>query len=549
MLRPYQETGKRQIYQGWRDGCRNMLAVYPTGAGKTVLYSNIAAEYPGASCISAHRNELVQQTSLALAKEGVRHGIIAPKPVVRAIVAQHIDELGRNYHDPNARCRVAGVDTLVGLKGQDAWAQQVGLYVTDEAHHVLKLNKWGRAFGMFPNAYGLGVTATPIRGDGKGLSRGTDGLFDGMVIGPTMRELILGIDGIRYLTPYRIFAPPNDLDLSDVKVTDSGDYSPIPLAAAVHRSKRLIGDVVESYLKFARGKLGCTFAVDIDSAKKIAEAYRKAGIPAEVITGHTPTELRISILKRFRRREILQLVNVDIFGEGFDLPSLEVVSFARPTMSYGLFAQQFGRVLRLLDGKEFGIVIDHVGNVAEHGLPDAPRAWSMNRRERRSRDTAMDALPVTTCLNPTGGPGGSACNRVYERIYPACPFCGFKPLPGGRTLPQQVDGDLIELSPEVLARMRGEIDESDAMPIISPYLPIGAQKKQQADYHARMAEQYALRDVMMRWGGGAAGAHIGHEQMRQREFFLRFGVDVWTALMLRRADAEELRHRIERTMQ
>ena len=178
---------------------------------------------------------------------------------------------------------------------------------------------------MFPNARGLGVTATPLRADGKGLGRHADGLMDAMVVGPSMRDLVLR----GYLTDYRIFAPPNDIDLSAVPTSAGGDFSPVPLRAAVHQSTKIVGDVVQHYLRIARGKLGVTFAVDIEAAEEIAIAYRTAGVTAEVVTSKTPEIVRAQVLRRFRNREVLQLVNVDLFGEGFDLGKTDVGEFTR----------------------------------------------------------------------------------------------------------------------------------------------------------------------------------------------------------------------------
>ena len=165
--------------------------------------------------------------------------------------------------------------------------------------------------------------------------------------------------------------------------------------------------MVDHYLRIAKGKLGVTFAVDVEAAGDIATAFKKAGVPAEIVTAKTPDTLRASILRRFRNRELLQLVNVDLFGEGFDLPAIEVVSMARPTQSFSLFAQQFGRALRPMDGKEHAIIIDHVGNVHRHGLPDAPRDWSLDRRERRSSKNVDIVIPTRTCPE---------CAGAYERI-------------------------------------------------------------------------------------------------------------------------------------
>ena len=522
-LRPYQSALKAGVQQAWASGARNVLAVSPTGSGKTVLFSDLLAEYPGASAAVAHRQELVSQISLALGRNGLRHGILAPQATVRNIVGIHMQELGRSYYDPSARCRVAGVDTLVRLNPADPWLGQVGLWIQDEAHHVLRANKWGRAVEMFPRAYGLGVTATPTRADGRGLGLHADGVFSSMVVGPSMRELIEA----GYLTDYRIFAPPSDLDLSTVPTSAGGDYSPDPLRAAVRRS-HITGDVVQHYLRIAPGRLGVTFAVDVESATEICAAFRAAGVPAEVVTSKTPDHLRAAVLRRFKARQVLQLVNVDLFGEGFDLPAIEVVSFARPTQSYALYCQQFGRALRLLEGKEWALIIDHVGNVLRHGLPDRPRVWSLDRRERRGSGKS-DAIPTRACPQ---------CTRVYERTYHACPYCGHAPEPAGRSSPEQVDGDLCELSPEVLARLRGEVAQVDG----APRFPQGAAPEVagaiKRRHHERQQAQRELREAMALWGGVAH--RRGSERQAQREFFLRFGVDVLGAQALGAREAEAL---------
>ena len=450
-LYPDQQALEQKIHAAWAKGHRNVLAVLPTGGGKTVIFSKILADEQVPSIAIAHRQELVAQISLALARNGVRHRIIGPESVAQICRRQHISELQKNYIEPGAAVAVAGVDTLVRLDGKAGWMKQIKLVVQDEAHHVLKVNKWGVAAGMFPNAKMLGVTATPVRADGKGLGRHVDGLFHILVEGPTMRELI---DRGR-LTEYRIFAPVTvDLNLGDVPISAGGDFSPQKLAVAVHKS-HIVGDVVKSYERFANGKLGVTFAVDVQSATEIAKAYRDAGIPAEVVTAETDPAYRAAILRKFRNRQLLQLVNVDLFGEGFDLPAIEVVSMARPTQSFSLYCQQFGRALRLLEGKTHAIVIDHVGNVIRHGLPDAPRVWTLDGRDRRASSKKSDVVPVRTCVK---------CVSAYEAYLIKCPYCGNVPEPAARSTPEAVDGDLAELDFETLARMRGEVLRGPTFP-------------------------------------------------------------------------------------
>lgn len=524
-LRPFQQSAKEQVLASWQTGAQNVLLVIPTGGGKTVVFSDIVSEYQGASVAIAHRQEIVSQISLAFARNGVRHRVIGPASLAKTCTMLHLAETKRNYVDPSNRVAVAGVDTLIRMDASLPWFRQVGLVVQDEAHHLCRKNKWGAAQSMFPNAKGLGVTATPCRADGNGLGRHADGVMDHMIVGPSMRELIN--DG--WLTEYRIFAPPSDIDLRNVPLSASGDFSPPKLAQAVHKS-HIVGDVVQHYLRIAPGKLGVTFAVDVEAAGEIARAFRDAGVLAEVVSAKTPDALRASILRKFRNREILQLVNVDLFGEGFDLPAIEVVSMARPTQSYALFAQQFGRALRPMEGKDHAIIIDHVGNVHRHGLPDAPRRWTLDRRDRRGGSSDAASIPTRTCPE---------CTAAYERIRSSCPFCGYMPEPAGRSSPAEVDGDLYELSPEALAKLRGQIDAPAAYhpdPIIAATL-----KKR---HRERTEAQMALREVMAQWGGHwtARGDTI---PMAQRRFYLTYNIDVATAQTLGRKEAEELTRRIK----
>jgi len=410
------------------------------------------------------------------------------------------------------------------------------MWVQDECHHVLAENLWGKACKLFPNAFGLGVTATPLRADGKGLGSHADGLFDAMVVGPSMRELIER----GYLSEYRVFAPPSDIDLSKVTTTDSGDFSPPKLREARRRS-HITGDVVKHYLRIAPGKLGVTFEVDIDSATETAAAYRAAGVTAEVVSSKTPEALRRQILRRFRAREVLQLVNVDLFGEGFDLPAIEVVSMARPTMSYGLFCQQFGRALRPLDGKTHAIIIDHVSNVIRHRLPDAPREWSLDRRERRARSAADDAIPLRTCLN-------EECVQVYERVLPACPFCGFAPVPADRSAPEFVDGDLLELDPAVLAALRGEAQRLRDEPTYPSSAGIDTRHAIFKRHSERRVSQSELERTIALWAGWQE--HLGRGlNETYRRFYHRFGVDIATAQTLGTREAYALLERVAAELQ
>ena len=556
-LRPFQAALESEIYQAWNNGAVNVMPVAATGSGKTVLLSKILYDEPGASIAIAHRQELVSQISIALARNGVRHRIAGAKKgsnLIRVISALQVAELGYSFFDPNAKTGVGGVDTVIRLDGSDPWFKQVRLVVQDEAHHVLKGNKWGAAAAMFPNARGLYPTATPLRADGKGLGRHADGLVDAMVLAPSMRDII----DMGYLTDYRIFAPPSDLDLSQVATSQAtGDFNADQLRKAVHKS-HITGDVVAHYLKLAPGKLGVTFAVDVEAATEIAGAFRAAGVPAEVVSAKTPDALRAAILRRFKAREVLQLVNVDLFGEGFDLPAIEVVSFARPTESFALYSQQFGRALRLMLSKESAAVhahltdagrkaaiaasekpvayiIDHVNNVMRHGLPDARREWSLDRRERRSSKKS-DAIPLRVCVN-------DLCLQPYERVHKSCPYCGHYPPPPSRSAPEFVDGDLTELDADTLAALRGEIARVDGDAVIpygAPAEVVGAVRRR---HWERREAQQALRNVIAWWAGLESAQGRG-ESESYRRFFHCFGLDVASAQTLGAREAGELAERV-----
>lgn len=557
-LRPYQHDAKCAVYASWAAGVRNTLAVLPTGGGKTVIFSDVLKEHQGVSCAIAHRQELVSQMSMSLARAGVRHRVIGSSDLVRFINHQHQAELGRSYYDSAAPCAVASVDSLVSKSRQPQlarWCAQVTLWVQDEAHHVLQGNKWGRAAEMFPNARGLGVTATPVRADGKGLGSWADGLFEDMWVGPSMRALV--DEG--YLTDYKVFAPPSDLNLDGVTVTGSGDFSPNQLRQRVQKS-HIVGDVVEHYQRLAPGKSGVTFTDSVETAGRITAEFRAAGVPAEVVTAKTPARVRAEIIARFRRRELLQLVNVDLFGEGFDLPAIEVVSMARPTQSYGLFAQQFGRALRLMidkglasgwdsftpeqrrgriasSGKPNAIIIDHVGNCLRHGLPDQPKAWTLDRREKASKGkTDPDNLPLKNCLQPL-------CLGVYEAYRTKCPYCGHAPAPSSRSAPEFVEGDLVELDPQTMGAMLGAVAKVDGAPRLPNNADLGAAAGIRKQHALRQVAQAGLRDSMSWWAGVQDA--LGRSQRESHKIFYQcFGVDVLSAQALGRPDAEGLQRKV-----
>ncbi len=541
ILRPDQFQLKQDVYDGWNAGHRNMLAVLPTGGGKSVIVSDIVLDRHNVGSVQAviaHRNELVGQMSLHVARRGIKHRVIASKPTIAAVTAEHRAEFnGRSFINPDANCSVASVDTLIARADDlKSWALQVDDWTIDEAHHVLKLNKWGRAVAMFPNAKGLGVTASPMRADGMGLGSHHDGVFDHMVQGPNMRALI----NAGALCDYEIAIPESDFAIDESDVAASGDWSTAKMREASKKS-HIVGDVVKEYVARAYGKRFICFATDVETAGEIAQRFNDVGIMVAAVSAKTPTELRNEYIRRFRAGQLWGLINVDLFGEGFDVPAVEVVIMARPTASLAVYLQQFGRALRTLNGKLYGLVIDHVSNWKRHGFPDKPHYWSLDRRDKRGkRDPDPEEIELTACRN---------CSRPYERCFSACPYCSWTPPlpePGVRTI-QQVDGDLRLLDRAMIEAMQQAMAlESPASmaqrvgDVAGAVAGRGALNRQVERHQA----QQRLSDAIAQWAG--CQRYKGRDDGQSyRRFYLSTGVDVLTALTLDRQAMESMAAKVE----
>ena len=537
-LRPHQILLDQDIDAAKAAGNQVTLAVSPTGSGKTVLFSHRVDKFKVPSALVVHRKELLSQISFTLTRFGVEHRIVAPPSTIKEINRAQLLKLGKSCYNPNAKASVVSIDALVANRERfSKWGHSIAGWIGDEGHHFLKDNKWGKGVSLFTNAWGELYTAHSGRGDGKGLGRHASGLADTLVMGPLMRDLI----NAGYLVDYRIYCPPSDFNRKSLEghVGANGEFNAKDVKQAT-RESHVLGDVVKSYLKIAPGLKGITFASDIEDAQEIAAKFRDAGVPAQAVSSKTPTEMRVKYLQMFEKGELLQLVNVDLFGEGYDVPDLEVVSFARPTASFQTYLQQFGRVLRTnpATGKQFGIVIDHVGNVVAHGLPDAMREQTLDARKGASKkDKDPDVIPLKECYNPE-------CCRAYEAIHPQCPYCGTKPPISQRSRIEHVDGDLFELDPATLMMMRGEVERR----LDYPKIPANASHMVAAVCKKRHMELVQAIDVLkesMTWWAGWQ-QHLGRTvQQSQRAFYYRFGIDVMSAQMLNIKEATELHMKIQ----
>ena len=413
-LRTYQTRAISDLRIAYRQGARAPLLVLPTGAGKTVVFAEIVRTASGRgrrALVLVHRRELILQASAKLRLAGVEHGIIAA-----------------GFNLSSNPVQVASVQTLVRRLPQIDW--QPDLIVIDEAHHAAA-GSWERVLNHWPNAYRLGVTATPCRLDGRGLSDA----FDHLVHGPSVADLI----ECKFLTPARIFAPPVVADLSTVR-TRAGDYATDQAATAMDRPS-VTGDAISHYQRLAEAQQAIAFCCNIAHANSVCAAFLAAGIRAVLLVG--TTENRDQIVADFGAGAVQILVTVDVVSEGFDVPAASCAIMLRPTQSESLYLQQVGRVLRPAAGKAAALILDHVGNVHRHGFPDDHREWSLADRPRLGSRSGPAAPSVRTC---------EKCFAAFKP-QPICPCCGAIAQPSAREIKQR-EGELAELSRQALAQAR-----------------------------------------------------------------------------------------------
>jgi len=527
-LRPYQEQMKAQVYDAWNQSFKNVLLVLPTGGGKTVTFCSITIDmsvngpkYPTA--IMVHRKELVQQISLTLAEEEITHNIIAPTNVINGIVAAQRRLFKKQFYNYQSPITVVSVDTLNARhKRHESWAKGIKLWITDEAAHVLKNNKWGRACSYFPNAIGLGVTATPQRLDKKGLGSHADGIFDTMVQGPNTRWMLDN----GFLCKYKIAIPTSDYRHFLGQASEGSDYSKAVMTQASQRSQ-IVGDVVKNYQKFADGKQAILFATDVETGHKMEARFKEAGIKAKLLTAETPDKIRLDALIDYKEKKIQVLLNVDLFDEGLDVPGIECVIMARPTMSLSKFLQMIGRGLRPAAGKEFLIIIDHVGNVTNHGLPDSSRFWTLDRTVKRRDKTNF----IRICSNVE-------CNAPYDRTLSECPWCNTEAITnygGSRTLrpgPKEVDGDLELLDADTLRQLEKSSQLEDPVSIgkrVSAAVSAAAGIRAMKNQAERIKTQSELVKVIANWAGKLRDEGYSDRRIH-KEFYLRHDMTITQAL-------------------
>ena len=570
ILRDYQKNFIKDIHSQFCAGYKAVCGQSPTGSGKTVIFSYIAngAINQGSKVvILVHRQELILQTSLALAKFQIPNAIIAPASVIKSSAQIQYRELGRNYIDLNSPCVVASVqtlgrrldeftnyfdfiitdecfvgDTLIKTKNgykkikniksgdfvytfnekecffeykpvekrlkkplnenlirinniictenhlfftKNNWKKAKDLTISDfllneyfnfvkiksitnvkknnedsvydltvadnhnyfangflvhNCHHAVA-GQWRNVTDRNPNAFLLGLTATPERLDGKGLGIESGGVYEKLVLGPSVKSLIER----GYLSQPRVFAPPINFDDSALR-TIAGDYDVKQMSEMLDQPQ-IIGDCVRHYSKICPNMPAIAFCSTIEHARHTAEQFCNSGFNFKCIDG---------TMSDFDRRDAIEglgsgrydgLTSCNIISEGTDIPVVGCAIFLRKTKSLSLYLQQAGRVLRPYSGKEYSIILDHVRNVENHSFPEDERDWSLEGRRKQKRDE--DEIFIRTCPQ---------CYACYKSSLRACPVCGFgaeNAIKSQREI-EFIDAELVEIQKVQKERERKE---------------------------------------------------------------------------------------------
>lgn len=337
-LRPYQQETKDKVLEGFKT-YRKQLVVFPTGGGKTILFSSLAqAMQPKRTLILAHREELVDQ---AIEKLRLSTGIFAQKEKANHKASLH------------APVVVASVQTMAKRLGK--WpSNHFALVVADESHHSVS-DQWQRPLRHFdPHALVLGVTATPNRTDQKNLGNYFEHIASEIMLYDLIHQ--------GYLSEIKVKSIPLQLDIRGVK-SIAGDLDSCGLGDALEPYLGMIARAIADEAAFRK----ClAFLPLVATSKKFVDACKSEGLRACHVDGESPD--RKEILAAFSAGEYDLLSNAMLLTEGYDEPTVDCIIPLRPTKSSGLYSQMVGRGTRIHPAKQDLLLLDFLWLHEKHNL-------------------------------------------------------------------------------------------------------------------------------------------------------------------------------------
>lgn len=413
-LREYQRDGVNRLQTALTEH-RSAVYVLPTGGGKTVVageVARLASQSQRRTLLLVHRRELITQAVDTLRQfvAGVTIGI----------------EANGFPPTPWAPLQVGMVTSLVRRKRD----LQPDIVIVDEAHHA-RAETWATVLARYPNAWRIGLTATPQRLDGQGLHEH----FRTLVLGPSIKELV----ALDALAPTKVKGLPPIIDVKQLKRRSFGDYSSAEIDKQI--DDKVMAATVNSYLKHANGLSAIFFASSVQHSMRTVDEFRARGVAAEHVDGTDRAQRRDRVMDAFRRGEVRVVSNVDLISEGFDAPGCECVLLGRPTQSLTKYLQQCGRAMRPGVGKT-ALILDLVGNYREHGLPDDDRVWSLDDSMEWRGPATYVCKTCKTLLEP----------KAVKPRMTECPECGtpidyrtYNPDDSDGWSRDEVDIDLIDI--------------------------------------------------------------------------------------------------------
>lgn len=333
----------------------------------------------------AHRKELIEQAHEKLQQFDLEVGIIK----------------AGEKSTPDAPVQVASIQTLAR---RDISSYGIEAIVIDECHRT-NAQQYKGVLELFPSAYLLGLTATPVRLDGKGLGDH----YDQMVVAAKYGDLIEQ----DYIVPIKTLAPCVP-DTSQLR-RRGGDYR-VGQTQQLMTDAKIKGNILETWLDLGRGRPTVGYACTVAHAEEMSKDFCRAGVKSTFLTGKSPRLERELALKSLADGTYEVIWNVEILTEGWDSDVVSCGIVARPTESLSLHMQIGGRFCRTAPGKVYGLLLDHAGNTTErHGLVQMDREWSLDKSLPKRED---GVAPLRTC---------EGCMAVYPSAMQACPDCGLIP--------------------------------------------------------------------------------------------------------------------------
>ena len=376
----------------------NTLSIASTGFGKTIALSAVVARSIEGSdakaCILAHRDELTSQNRTKFVRA-------APKITTSVIDAGTKDWAGQ--------ATFAMVPTLT-RPGNLAGMPALDLLVIDEAHHAVA-DSYRRiidhARSANPDCQIFGVTATPNRGDRKGLREIFDNVGDQVRLG----ELIAS----GHLVPPRTF-------IIDVGVQDElravrktlSDFDMNEVAGIMNRAP-VTKEVIRHWREKACDRPTVVFCSTVAHAENVAAAFNDADIAAAVIHGDLDGATRRRILAAYASGEIRVIVNVAVLTEGWDHPPTSCVVLLRPSSYKSTMIQMIGRGLRTVDPEEYPGVVKTDCIVLDFGTSSLTHGTLEQDVDLDGREAVSGPAPSKTCPE---------CEAEIPLAVTECPFCG-----------------------------------------------------------------------------------------------------------------------------